>query len=128
MPERTPLKSVGPRIRELREQQGWSLSELSGKAGISRSYLYQIEQEESRPTERIIQKLAIALGAMPSELLGEETEQSEIPKSLQEFARQANLQPAEINMLAQIEYRGRRPSTVEEWKAIFHVIRGLLVE
>jgi transcriptional regulator with XRE-family HTH domain len=119
---------ISARVRQLRERQGWSLTELSERAGISRSYLAQIESGESMPTQSKIIQLANALGARPSELLGEEPEEVEIPPSLDAFARSAGLGSAEIHMLARIEYRGKRPSTVEEWKAIYAVIKGMLGE
>lgn len=125
MAERIANKPIGARIRELREKKGWSLSELAKRAQISRSYVYQIEQGESEPTREKIQKLAEAFGALPSELLGEKS-QVEIPDSLREFARQEKLGSKDIQMLAQIEYRGHRPNTPEEWKAIYSVIKGML--
>lgn len=128
MPEGVPYEPVGPRIRRLREDKGWSLTDLAERAGISRSYLSQIERGESEPTQGKIIQLADALGALPSELYGEEPGTVNIPKSLREFARQNNLGSAEIQMLAQIEYRGKRPSTPEEWKAIFSIIKGMLDE
>jgi transcriptional regulator with XRE-family HTH domain len=128
MAESVAHKPIGPRIRQLRESRGWSLTELANRAGISRSYLTQIEHGESFPTHEKILKLADALGALPSELLDDEPEDMEIPESLREFATQASLPSAEIKMLAQIEYRGRRPNTTEEWKAIYSVIKGMLEE
>ncbi len=126
MPETVNRRPIGETIRHLREKKGWSLTALAERAGVSRSYLYQIEQGESTPTEDKIQKLAGALGARPSELLGEQIVSPVIPQSLQQFADEAKLGSAEIQMLAQIEYRGRRPSTSAEWKAIYAMIKAML--
>ena len=128
MAERVPKLPIGPRIRQFREQKGWSLTVLAERAGISRSYLAQIEAGESTPTQAKILQLANALGALPSELLGEEPDLADIPESLREFAEAENLGSADIQMLAQIEYRGKRPSTLEEWKAIYSIIKGMLGE
>lgn len=129
MSEQTPTETFGTRIRRLREKHGWSLTELSNRAGISRSYLAQIESGQSAPTEDKILKLANALGALPSELLGEQPSgQAHVPPMLRDFAEQANLGSAEVQMLAQIEYRGKKPNTVQEWKAIYSVIKGMLEE
>lgn len=125
MPERVSKVSLGFRVRQLREKKAWSLTELAERAGISRSYLAQIESGESIPTQAKILQLAEALGALPSELLGEESKIN-IPSSLREFAKKENLGSAEIHMLAQIEYRGSRPNTFEEWKAIYSIIKGML--
>lgn len=122
----TPQGTFGARIRRLREQKGWSLSELASRADISRSYLAQIEADKSAPTEDKILQLARALGARASELLGETPDNVQIPVSLREFAERMNLGSAEVQMLAQIEYRGKKPQTEAEWKAIYAVIKGIL--
>lgn len=126
MPERVSRKPIGLTIRQLRERKGWSLTTLAERAKISRSYLHQIEQGESVPTADKIQKLAEVFGVLPGELLGEQTEDIALPQSLREFAAEANLESAEIRMLTQIEYRGQKPSTLEEWRAIYSIIKGML--
>lgn len=128
MPEQVSYEHIGPKVRMLREKKEWSLTDLAHRAGISRSYLAQIEAGESTPTQEKIVQLANALGALPSELLGEKGEESEIPQSLRNFAGQENLGTAEVQMLSQIEYRGKRPNTTAEWRAIYAVIKGMLEE
>ena len=102
------------------------MSELAKRSGISRSYLFQIEDGRSSPTEAKIQALADAFGVLQSELLGEQSGEVNIPESLREFAEKENLGSAEIRMLAQIEYRGNKPASAAEWKAIFAVIRAIV--
>ena len=126
MPEPVSREPIGPHVRKLRENKGWSLTRLADEAGISRSYLAQIEYGESTPTAEKIYQLADALGVFPSELLGEHPEEKVVPESLRQFAEQEDLEPQDIQMLAQIELRGKRPSTVEEWKAIYSVISAFL--
>jgi DNA-binding XRE family transcriptional regulator len=126
MPESVLREPIGKRIQRLREKKGWTLSELARKSDVSRSYIYQIEQGESTPTQDKIQKLADAFGIRPGELFGEQTTEMNMSESLREFAEQAGLESREIQMLAQIEYRGRRPSTVEEWRLLYSVIKGML--
>lgn len=128
MPERTLHEPIGTRIRRLRERKGWNLSDLADKSGISRSYLYQLERGESTPTQDKLEKLATAFDALPSELLGEPPRVPEIPPSLQQFADQVDLGSREIYMLAQIEYRGRKPSTAREWRTIYSIIKAMLDE
>lgn len=126
MSSRISREPIGVRIRQLREKRGWSLTELAEQASVSRSYISQIESGKSIPTQEKILQLAEALGVLPSELLGEAVEQTNIPSSLKEFAAGAKLESADIQMLAQIQYRGKRPDTPEEWKAIYSVIKGML--
>jgi predicted transcriptional regulator len=129
MPEPVSKIPLGTRVRQLREKKGWSLTKLAQQAGISRSYLAQIEYGESLPTQAKILQLANALGALPSELMGEGlTDPVDIPESLQEFARSAGLGSSEVQMLARIEYRGKRPGTVDEWKLLYTIIKTMLEE
>ena len=128
MADATASMPIGVRIKQMREKKGWSLTELAQRAHISRSYLYQIERGASAPTEEKVRQLATALGALPSELLGEEPPTANIPESLRQFADEARLESAEVLMLAQIEYRGKKPQTKEEWRAIYAVIKGIVGE
>ena len=102
------------------------MTELAEQANVSRSYISQIESGKSTPTQEKILQFSEAFGVLPSELLGESTEQKNIPVSLKQFAEAINLPPTDIQMLAQIQYRGKRPDTVEEWRAIYSVIKGML--
>lgn len=55
---------LGQRIRQAREQDGRSLTEICRTSGISRSYWYQLEGEDLRSpaTEEVIRKIEQALG------------------------------------------------------------------
>jgi len=55
---------LGQRIRQAREQDGRSLTEICRESGISRSYWYQLEAEDLRSpaTEEVIRKIEQALG------------------------------------------------------------------
>ena len=48
----------------------------------------------------------------------------ERPPSLLQFAKQAGLPEADIEMLAGIEFRGERPRTPERWAFIYEAIRN----
>jgi len=126
--ERGRIRStVGRRIKEYREKQGIALADLAKRAGISRSYLYQIESGESSPTAGILKSIATKLGVRVSDLLDEENS-FPISESLQEFARQYNIPPGDLKMLAQIKYRGRQPDTPEEWRVLWRVIKATIGE
>lgn len=59
---------VGARIRVLRQQRGISQEQLAFKAGITPSYLGQIERGEKSPTIDSIDKVATALHVTLEEL------------------------------------------------------------
>jgi transcriptional regulator with XRE-family HTH domain len=64
---------IGKKIREIRRRVGISQEDLSEKAEINRTYLSQIENGKSSPTEKKIKKIAEALGVPASELMEETT-------------------------------------------------------
>lgn len=119
-------ETLGDRVRRYREALGYTLTDLARESGVSRSYLYQVESGESSPTEEKLLALANALGVTANELLGivDEHTDVDIPDSLATFARQAKLRPDEVRMLARINYRGKRPSSVEGWHYLYSAIRA----
>jgi transcriptional regulator with XRE-family HTH domain len=119
--------TLGEKIRRYRKAQHMGLTELARRTGISRSYLYQIESDESSPTVGLLKSVATALGARVSELL-DEHEPSAAPTSLQEFAEEDDIKEGDVAMLAQINYRGRHPTTPEEWRLLWRVIKATLGE
>jgi len=56
-------------LRRLRHARGLSQDELADEAGMSRSYLAQIETGKYHVSLKIIAKLARALNAEPAEFL-----------------------------------------------------------
>jgi XRE family transcriptional regulator, master regulator for biofilm formation len=66
---------IGLRIRSLREKKGFSISELASRAGISKSYLSQIERNlQVNPSLHLLSKLAITLDVTLDDLIGVELE------------------------------------------------------
>ena len=63
----------GKRVRELREQRGWTQKELTDRLGVSVSYISKVENERLHfgdyPSEKFIHKLAVELDADEEELL-----------------------------------------------------------
>lgn len=53
---------VGPRVRRLREQQGWSQTSLAGRLSLSLSYVSQIENNQRPVTAAVLLKLADVFG------------------------------------------------------------------
>jgi transcriptional regulator with XRE-family HTH domain len=49
-------------VRELREQHGWSQSELAGQAGMTQSAVARFEAGGTVPTLPVLERLARALG------------------------------------------------------------------
>ncbi|MDX1945738.1 MAG: helix-turn-helix transcriptional regulator [Pirellulaceae bacterium] len=69
MKRRSVQKLFGGRLRELRTRAGLSQEQLADKAGLDRSYVGSVERGERNISLENICKLAVALGAAPSQLL-----------------------------------------------------------
>jgi XRE family aerobic/anaerobic benzoate catabolism transcriptional regulator len=63
------LAGLGTRVRELRTERGWTLSELSRRAEMSPRFLVQVEGGEANLSVRKLAGLARALGTTPAALL-----------------------------------------------------------
>lgn len=61
-PAPAPRQRIGPTIRELRQQQRRSLSDLAASTGISVSYLSRLEKGRSVPSFTLLSRLGHELG------------------------------------------------------------------
>ncbi len=118
--------TVGLLVRRWRHEQGLSVTEVAARADMSHSYLTQIEVGRSVPTETMIKKLAIAFGVPAGVLLGD-IYAPVIPESLIKWAEIDKIPLSEAQMLASIEYYGRKPTKVTEWRAIYNFIKAVLL-
>lgn len=55
-------------LKEIREEKGYSLEQLSKITGISKSHLNYIERNEKEPTISVIVRIAMALNVKIEEL------------------------------------------------------------
>ena len=64
MPRESPhTRSLGERLRDLRESEGRTLREVAAKAGVNHGYLSQLERGEvSEPAPSMLHKIADAYG------------------------------------------------------------------
>ena len=60
---------IGARIRTERESRGWSLTDLAGRASVSRAMIHRVERGDSSPTATLLAKLSGAFGLSMSTLL-----------------------------------------------------------
>lgn len=120
---------VGKRIRQRREELGITLTALADKAGVAKSYLSSLENEQTnaRPSGRTLYSIAEALGTTMSDLLGTKllVEATHVvPTSLSEFAADAQLTDRDVEMLAGINFRGKQPSDKEAWSFVWRAIKA----
>jgi transcriptional regulator with XRE-family HTH domain len=62
-------KSIGQRIRDLREAQGLSQEQLAAKCGVHRTYVGMVERAEKNISVAALAKFAKALGTTMSSLV-----------------------------------------------------------
>jgi len=65
--EAEPL-DLGQRVRELRTEKGWTLEQAAQRAGLARSTLSKIENDQMSPTYDAVKKLATGLGVSVPQL------------------------------------------------------------
>ena len=67
---------VGKRIRQLREQKNYTINKLANLAGVSQSYLRDVELENKNPTISFLSLICDALGISLIDFFSEEFETS----------------------------------------------------
>lgn len=123
------------RLRELRQERGQRLKDVSEIAGISIPYLSDLERGRTNPSLDTLQTLAGAYGITVHDLLlsvefyGEVSQQS-LPRGLAELIADPvlgqQMTPDWISSLSRIELRGKRPQTKEDWYDIFRNLKRIL--
>jgi transcriptional regulator with XRE-family HTH domain len=127
--------SLARRIRELRDAKDLSLEDLASKAGISKTYLWELEKDATgakKPSADVLLRVANALSTTIADLMSlpsvrvEET-QVEIPPSLREFESRMTqlgtpLTPEDLRDLATMRFRGGQPQTVDAWNTLYLVL------
>ena len=61
-------KNFGNRVRELRNQRGWSQEEFAERCGVDRTYISGIERGVRNPTLIVINEISLGFGINMSEL------------------------------------------------------------
>jgi transcriptional regulator with XRE-family HTH domain len=74
---------IGQRLREIRQRQHLTLSEVEARSGVSKSMLSQIERGKVNPTFARVWHLTRSLGVGVGELLGEVSSHFEKVRQLQ---------------------------------------------
>jgi len=124
--------SLARRLREAREAAGMTLDELAERAEVSKTYLWELEKDESgekKPSAEILLRIGNALSITLAELMGLPTVQMKaskvvLSKPLLEFQERMEqlgtpLSEQDMQELASMSFRGGRPRTVDEWHELY---------
>lgn len=61
--------NIGQAIITIRKEKNLSQEQLAFEAGISRHFMYRLENNLASPTIKTLEKLSVALNIMPSAIL-----------------------------------------------------------
>lgn len=121
--------TLGEKLRKRREERGLSLSKLAERAGVSKGYIWSLEngRANARPSGRTLYAIAKELGTTMTDLLGQQMlaeSPREVPDSLRAFAAEEDLSETDVQMLAGVNFRGQQPDDVDSWRFIWRAIRA----
>jgi transcriptional regulator with XRE-family HTH domain len=121
--------ALADRIKLRRTQKGITAAELARAAGISKGYLSEIESADPdkpvRPSADVLYRVATVLGTSVADLLEKEVRPAprEISASLRVFAEKNGLPEQDVQMLANIRFRGAQPEDERDWAFLYDAIR-----
>jgi len=131
------MPSVGDRIREIREEMGMKQDVLAERAGLSKGFLSDVENDKRNVGSQNLLKIANVLGASVDYLLRGEVSDSGvsepimIPPELSQAAEELELSysatiellAAHRSVIARRNNRGLRKFGVEDWKKLHEAIK-----
>ena len=134
------MPPVGERIRKRRNELGWTQDVLAQKAGVSKSFLSDLENGKRKvgadTLYDIARALSLSLDYLMTGTVGETEPHSEvqIPAGLASFAAQAGISFRQALTLLEMQQQiiARRSSTKKEnldtvdWQKFYEAVKGFL--
>jgi transcriptional regulator with XRE-family HTH domain len=132
--------SLADNLKRLRMQKQLSQPDLAEKAQLSKGYVYMLEAGEMKnPSLEKLFQISKALDCTIADLVGQPKTTViadpalEIPEALREFAKKQKREgepvtDEELRSLAHMQYRGKRPQTVEDWAYVYEFLKRTLGE
>ncbi|MBZ5489892.1 MAG: helix-turn-helix domain-containing protein [Acidobacteriia bacterium] len=131
------MPTVGDRIREIREEMQINQEQLANRAGLSKGFLSDVENNKRNIGSENLLKIANVLGASVDYLLrGEAVEPTSsepvvIPPELSQAAEELELSyaatvellEAHRSVIARRSNKGLRKFSVEDWKELHKLIK-----
>lgn len=128
------------KLKELRQARDMTLEELATAAGVSKTYLSQLERDDrKKPSADVLMRIADALSVTLAELLERPVVRPrddapiEVPPSLEQFRERmakldVELSEQDLRELAQVRFRGKRPETIDDWNRLYLLLQERTAE
>lgn len=129
-------RSLAERLRKARADARLTLEQVAAAAGISKTYLWELEHDEEgvkKPSADVLLKIAEALKTTIADLLGLPAVQVNkttiaVSRSLLEFRDWMSqigqpLHEDEFNDLAGMRFRGGQPKTKDDWYDLYRTLK-----
>lgn len=135
------MKTIGERIKKIRGDKGWTQERLAREAGLSKSFLSDVENDKTRVSGDNLLKISEVLGASLDFLMkgesggvSEEADYVEIPTNLSEAAEELGISFRETLILLDIQKsivarrssRIERTMKIEDWKQLYNRIKNFM--
>ena len=129
-------KSVGQRIKEIRNHKGLSLNKLSKKSGVSKAYLSVLESDtrgSKSPGIYIVFKIMKALDCCIYDLIPSETPilLSDFPEGLpqmyENYGGVFDVTIDDLETLSRISYQDKQPKTALSWLCLLIELRKSVI-
>jgi transcriptional regulator with XRE-family HTH domain len=131
------MPTVGDRIREIREEMQMNQDQLAERAGLSKGFLSDIENNKRNIGSANLLRIANVLGASVDYLLRGEIAESGnkepvvVPPELSQAAEELDLSyaatvellEAHRSVIARRSNKGLRKFSVEDWKKLHEAIK-----
>jgi transcriptional regulator with XRE-family HTH domain len=124
-------------LRDARKRAGLTLEELARGADVSKTYLWELENDDDgakKPSADILLKIANALSVTLADLMGLVSVQVDeaqviVPPSLIEFRNmmvdmKQSVTEDELRDLATMRFRGGQPRTKEGWYQLYVTLKN----
>ena len=130
--------SLAENLKRLRMQKQLSQPDLAATSDLSKGYVYMLEAGEmTNPSLDTLFQISKALDCTIADLVGQPRTTLkadpglEIPDALREFAKRQKREgepvtDEELRSLAHMQYRGKRPQSVEDWAYVYEFLKRTL--
>lgn len=122
--------TIGERLRQLRNGLKMTLLDVGEKTQLSVSHLSDIERGRTRPSLDTLEVLAACYGISLADLMAGVSPTAvscdNYPAGLAALVEHAEVIPEWADTLSRVEFRGKRPTSTDEWRMLYLYLKTML--